>query len=117
MTDDLTQTSASQDDRTLAMITHLSGIVASFVMPLIIWLINKDRPDKGFLVQQSKEALNFQITVLMAWLVAGVLSFLLIGFLLYPIIFIGNVVFCILAGLEANKGAAYRYPVAVRLIN
>jgi uncharacterized Tic20 family protein len=117
MTEEITQGGASQDDRTLAMITHLSGIVASFVMPLIIWLINKDRPDKGFLVQQSKEALNFQITVVMAWLVAGFLSILLVGFLLYPVIFLGNVVFCILAGLQANKGDAYRYPVAVRLIN
>lgn len=105
------------EDKTLALITHLSGIVLGFILPLIIWLINKDKADKSFLIDQSKEALNFQITVLLAWIVAMVLSFLLIGFLLYPVILIGNIVFCILAALKANNGVAYRYPVTLRLIS
>jgi uncharacterized Tic20 family protein len=46
-----------------------------------------------------------------------VLSFLLIGFLLYPVILIGNIVFCILAGIKANNGESYRYPVAIRLVS
>lgn len=105
-----------QEDKTLALITHLSGIVAGFIMPLIIWLINKDKADKGWLTAQAKEALNFQITVFMAWIAAFFLSFLLIGFLLYPVILIGNLVLCILAGVKANNGEDYRYPVAIRLI-
>ena len=104
------------EDKTLALITHLSGIIAGFIVPLIIWLINKDKPEKAFLISQSKEALNFQITVLLSWIVAMVLSFLLIGFLLYPVILIGNIVFCILAGIKANNGESYRYPFALRLI-
>jgi hypothetical protein len=107
---------ASQDDRTMAMIGHLSGIVAGFIGPLIIWLINKDKTDKVWLNSQAKEALNFQITVAIAWLVAIVLSFLLIGFLLYPVIMIGNIVLCIMAGMKANEGVDYRYPFALRLI-
>ena len=114
---DVQNTGASQDEKTLALITHLSGIVAGFIVPLIIWLINKDKPEKAFLISQSKEALNFQITVLLAWIVAMVLSFLLIGFLLYPVILIGNIVFCILAGIKANNGESYRYPVAIRLVS
>ena len=114
---DTIQTAAPQEDRTIALITHLSGIIASFIVPLIIWLINKDKADKSFLIDQSKEALNFQITVLLAWIVAMVLSFLLIGFLLYPVILIGNIVFCILAGIKANNGESYRYPVAIRLVS
>lgn len=105
------------EDKTLALITHLSGIIAGFIVPLIIWLINKDKADKSWLTAQSKEALNFQITVLLAWIVAMVLSFLLIGFLLYPVILIGNIVFCILAGIKANNGESYRYPVAIRLVS
>ena len=114
---DVQNTGASQDEKTLALITHLSGIVAGFIVPLIIWLINKDKPEKAFLISQSKEALNFQITVLLSWIVAMVLSFLLIGFLLYPVILIGNIVFCILAGIKANNGESYRYPVAIRLVS
>ena len=100
----------------MAMIGHLSGIVAGFIGPLIIWLINKEKADKGWLNGQAKEALNFQITVAIAWLIAIVLSFLLIGFLLYPVIMIGNIILCIIAGMKANEGVDYRYPFALRLV-
>ena len=106
----------SQDDKTMAMIGHLSGIIAGFIGPLVIWLINKDKTDKEWLNGQAKEALNFQITVLIAWFVAAALSLLLIGFLLYPVILIGNIVLCIMAGMKANNGDDYRYPFALRLI-
>jgi uncharacterized Tic20 family protein len=106
----------SQDDRTMAMIGHLSGIVAGFIGPLIIWLINKEKADKGWLNGQAKEALNFQITMLIAWFVAGILTMVLIGMLLVPIIFIANIILCIMAGMKANEGVAYRYPFALRLI-
>lgn len=111
------QSAAPQEDRTIALITHLSGIIASFIVPLIIWLINKDKPEKSWITGQAKEALNFQITIVLAWFVAIVLSFVAIGFLLYPVIWIGNLVFCILAGVAANKGEDYRYPVTLRLIS
>ena len=107
---------ASQEDRTLALLTHLSGIILSFIVPLVLWLINKDKPEKAFLNDQAKEALNFQITVVIAWVIAIVLSAIAIGFLLYPVIWIGNLILCILAGVKANEGVAYRYPFALRLI-
>lgn len=106
----------SQDDRTMAMIGHLSGIVAGFIGPLVIWLINKDKTDKGWLNDQAKEALNFQITVFIAYVVAGVLTIVLIGMLLIPVIMIANLVLCIMAGMKANEGVDYRYPFAIRLI-
>ena len=107
---------ASQEDKTLAMLTHLSGIILGFIVPLIIWLVNKDKSDKGWLNDQAREALNFQITIAIAWVVAIVLSAVAIGFLLYPVIWIGNLILCILAGIKANEGVAYRYPFALRLI-
>ena len=107
---------ASQEDKTLALLTHLSGIMLGFIVPLIIWLVNKDKSDKGWLNDQAREALNFQITIAIAWVVAIVLSAVAIGFLLYPVIWIGNLILCILAGIKANEGVAYRYPFALRLI-
>ena len=107
---------ATQEDRTLALITHLSGIVASVIVPLIIWLINKDKPDKGFLNDQAKEALNFQITIFIGYAICWVLAMILIGALLLPIVWIVNLIFCILAGVKANEGVAYRYPFALRLV-
>ena len=113
---DIESSTASQEDRTLAMLTHLSGIILGFIVPLVIWLVNKDKSDKAWLNDQAKEALNFQITVAIAWFIAIVLSFIGIGFLLYPVIWIGNLIMCILGGIKANEGVAYRYPFAVRLI-
>ncbi|MEO5629741.1 MAG: DUF4870 domain-containing protein [Thermomonas sp.] len=106
----------AQEDKTLALLTHLSGIILSFIVPLVIWLTNKDKPDKGWLNDQAKEALNFQITIAIAWVIAIVLSVIAIGFLLYPVIWIVNLIFCILGGIKANEGVAYRYPFAIRLI-
>ena len=102
------------DQNQMAMIAHLLGIVIGFVGPLIIYLTVKDKP---FAYEQSKEALNFQITVAIAWVAAAVLSVIGIGLLLYPLVWVANVVFCIIAGMAANKGEKYRYPFAIRLIN
>ncbi|MEO6227489.1 MAG: DUF4870 domain-containing protein [Thermomonas sp.] len=107
---------ASQEDKTLALLTHLSGIILSFIVPLIIWLTNKDKADKGWLNDQAKEALNFQITIAIAYVICTVLVVILIGGLLAPIVWVINVIFCIIAGMKANEGVAYRYPFAIRLI-
>ena len=107
---------ASQEDRTLAMLTHLSGIILSFIVPLVIWLTNKDKSDKDWLNDQAKEALNFQITIAIAYVACMVLAVILIGGLLMPVVWIINVIFCIIGGLKANEGVAYRYPFALRLI-
>ena len=105
----------SKDEKTWAMLGHLSGIIFGFLGPLVVWLIQKDQ--MPFVNDQAKEALNFQITVLIAWIAAGVLSFVGIGILLYPLVWIGNLILCIMAGMQANEGKPYRYPVALRLIS
>ena len=113
---DVQNTGASQDEKTLALITHLSGIVAGFIVPLIIWLINKDKADKGFLNDQAKEALNFQITLLIIYVVGTILTVILIGALINLVAWLACIILSILAALKANEGVAYRYPFALRLI-
>ena len=107
---------APQEDRTLALITHLSGIVLGFIVPLIIWLVNKDKADKAFLNDQAKEALNFQITLLIVYVIGIVLTVILIGALINLAAWVACVILSIMAGLKANEGVAYRYPFALRLI-
>lgn len=107
---------APEDQRTLALITHLSGIILGFIVPLIIWLVNKDQADKAFITDQSKEALNFQITLLMVYVVGVVLSIILIGALINLVAWVACLVLSILAGVKAQQGEAYRYPFALRLI-
>lgn len=106
---------ASSDDKNIATLTHASGILFGFIVPLVVWLIKKDQ--SAYLADQAKEALNFQITVLIGFVISWVLTFILIGLLLIPVLLIGNLVFCILAAVKTAGGESYRYPVSIRLIS
>ncbi len=107
---------ASQEDRTLAMLTHLSGIILCFIIPLVVWLTQKDKPDRAWLNEQAKEALNFQITMFIVYVACKVLILLIIGIFLLPIAWILNLIFCIIAALKVYEGVSYRFPFALRLI-
>ena len=105
----------SQDDKTIAILTHISGIFFSFVVPLVVWLISKDT--KPWLTAESKEALNFQLTMLIGYLIAGVLTPFLIGIFIYPVVWILTLAFCIVAAVKTSQGGpAYVYPLTIRLI-
>jgi uncharacterized protein len=108
---------ASTNDRNLAMLTHLSGFVLYVIVPLIVWLMHKDRPDKAYLTGEAKEALNFQITMLLAWVVCWILQVILIGFLLMGLLWFVNLIFCIIAAVKVSSDGHYRYPFAWRLVN
>ena len=107
--------SPSSDDKNIATVTHLGGTVFSFVPGLLVWVLKKN--DSAYLADQAKEALNFQITMLVAQFIAGILVWVLIGFFLIPLIWLLNVVFCIIAAISTSKGETYRYPFCLRLIN
>ena len=106
---------------TFAMLCHLSGLAiflgipfGNLIGPLVFWLIKKDESD--FVEDQAREALNFQITVLIALFAAGLSIFAVIGCVLTPGVVVANIVFCILAAMTANDGRTYRYPLTLRLI-
>jgi len=103
------------DERTWAMLAHLSGLFLGFLGPLLVMLIQG--PKSPFVRDQSVEALNFQLTVLIGVFVSIILAFVLIGFLLIPALIIGALVFEILASIAANRGERYRYPVNIRMVH
>ncbi|WP_063672291.1 DUF4870 domain-containing protein [Dyella thiooxydans] len=111
----------SAEQRQWAMFAHLSALLglvtagwACFLGPLVIWLVKKDT--MPFVDDQAKEALNFNITVMIAGAICWILVFVLIGFLLLWALAIVWIVFTIIAAIKANEGVAYRYPFALRLI-
>lgn len=104
----------SGEDKNLAMLAHILGIVTGWLGPLIIYLVAG--ADKPFAKKQGAEALNFQITILIGYIASWVLAFVMIGFVLLPVVWIVNLVFCIMAAVAVNKGEDYRYPFAIRLI-
>ena len=105
-------------DRQYASFAHLGGIAVIFGLgwlpALIIWLVFKDRG--AFTNTEGKEALNFQITIVLATIISSILTAVIIGFILLPIVGIIGIIFSILGFLKAKDGVAYRYPFALRLI-
>ncbi|PSN20165.1 DUF4870 domain-containing protein [filamentous cyanobacterium CCP5] len=115
----MTQAS-SPESRMWASIAHISalaGLIIPFgniLGPLIVWLIKRN--ELPFVDQQGREALNFQISLTVYLIIAGILMSVLIGFVLLPIVAIAGLVFIILATIKANEGVAYKYPLTFRLI-
>ncbi len=120
-------TASSNDEKTWGMLAHLSAL-AGFIIPfgniigpLVIWLIKKN--EMPFVDDQGKESLNFQITasiiLFVASIVTFILTFVLIGLLLIPVLILAALavlVFTIIGAVKANGGEAYRYPFSIKLI-
>ena len=103
--------------RNWAMLCHLSVLIGLFtglffLEPLVIWLLKRN--DHPFIDENGKEALNFQISVL---IYVVVLCCLIIGIPFALLLLIANFVLAIIAAIKASNGEVYRYPLALRLIS
>lgn len=105
---------SSKDERMWAMFCHLSTLLLGIFGPLIVWLIKKD--EYPFVDDQGKEALNFQISILIYIFVSAALSIVLIGIPLLFAVAIFNLVVTIIAAIKSNSGERYRYPLCIRFI-
>ena len=110
----------NKDARLWGMLCHLSTFAGSVVPfgniigPLVIWLVKRD--EFPFVDDQGKEALNFQITVMLAAIVSIPLVFVIVGIFLLIAIGICDLIFTIMAAIQANSGVRYRYPVCLRMV-
>ncbi len=110
----------SNDETNWGMFAHLSALIGfiipfgSIIGPLVIWLTKGK--EFAFVGTEAKEALNFQITMAIAFLISWVLVFVLIGFLLMALLAIADLILVIIAAISASKGQPYRYPFALRLV-
>ena len=112
--------SLNQDEKVLALVAHLGSFggyifpFANIIVPLVIWLVKKD--ESGFVDYHGKESLNFQISMTIYYIVAGLLTLILIGFVLLLGLLIFNIVVVIMAAIKAYDGEYYTYPLCIRLI-
>lgn len=103
----------SQDEKTMAMLAHLLGVLG-FLGPLIIWLIKKDQ--SPFVNDQGKEALNFHLVMLIGIIIGVATAAFCVGLIILPAVWIVSVIFSILGAMKAKEGLAYRYPFTIRFI-
>ncbi|WP_088329935.1 DUF4870 domain-containing protein [Lacimicrobium sp. SS2-24] len=106
-------TGISQDSKNLALLNWIGTIFFGFVPGLVLYLIKKE---DAYVFDQAKESLNWSITAGLAYLVATILTFVLIGAILFPIIALCHLIFCVMGAAAAYEGKLFRVPFALRLI-
>ena len=103
------------------MVCHLAAFAGfiipfgSLLGPLIVWAIKKD--EDPFINDQGKEAINFQLTLLIGFVVSIILMFVFIGFLMIAVLVVYCIIMVIIAAMKANEGEQYRYPYTIRFFN
>lgn len=110
----------SPDDKNWGLIAHLScfaGLVVpfgNFIAPIVV-LMTKGK-ESAFVADAARENLNFQLTALIAGIVFGLLSIVLIGIPFLIALGIAWFVLPILGAVKASEGESYRYPLTLRLV-
>src|SRR2546421_12368484 len=115
-------TSTSSEVRTWCVLCHASALLGLFfhffghlLGPLIVWLIKREMSPE--IDANGKESLNFQISMLIYDVIAGILCIVLIGIPILIALWILNTVLVIIASVKTSQGEFYRYPFTIRLIN
>jgi len=118
---------SAQDERTWSVLSHLSmflNLVTGFLGPvaaLVIWLIYRGRSQKvAFHALQSMwYQIGWLVVLAIGWTVTGLLTLVLIGFVLIPVMAVVSVVPFVHAGYAAyrvSQGDDYRYPIAADVV-
>lgn len=109
-----TATPPDSNEKMLATFSHLGSVIGGFVLPLVIWLTQKDK--SKFVEENAKEALNFQITLMLTFIVGAILMIIFIGILVIIAAAICGLIFGIMGAVKANEGVVYKYPMNIRFI-
>ncbi len=117
-----TITTTSGNVRTWTVLCHASALLGVFFHflghifgPLIVWLVK--RGESSEIDAHGKESLNFQLSMLIYDVVAGILCIVLIGIPILILLWVANTVLVIVASLKASEGKLYRYPFTIRFLN
>jgi len=104
----------------LAMYIQLSAFAGYFIpfgsviVPVILWMIWRDRDP--YIDEMGREATNFQLSMVLYYIISFVLCFIIIGFFLITAAFIFHLAFIIIGSIQASRGNHYRYPMIIRFI-
>jgi uncharacterized Tic20 family protein len=107
---------ANPNDRLLAVLSHVLAIVpgVGILGPLVIYLVKKDESE--FVVANARESLNFQLTIILLYIICWILVLFLVGIFIIWLIPVMNALLVIVASIKASEDKVYRYPISIRLI-
>mgnify|MGYP003530567912 CR=1 FL=1 len=101
----------TEDERSMAMLVHVLSIFFWILPGLIIYLLKKD--ESSFVAAHAKEAMNFQLTLTIMYIV---LFISLVGIILLWVPYFIQLALCIVATMKASDRKLYKYPFTIRLI-
>ena len=110
----------TSDEKNMGMLAHLlvfSGYIVPFgniIGPLVIFLTKKD--ESSYIRHHALEALNFQISMMIYFIVSAILCIVLIGLPLLIAALIIDLVCTIIAAVKASSGELYSYPMCIRFV-
>ncbi len=102
----------SEGDRLIIVLTHFGGILFGFIPSLLVYLVKNE----GWVKENARNALNWQLTSVVYLLISWVLMLVVIGFVLQWLVILLNIIFCLVAAIKASKGESERYPLTVEFI-
>jgi uncharacterized protein len=102
------------DEKTWSILVHLGGIVFAWLAPLIGYIVLKDRGP--FVRAHTVTALNFQLTLMIAYVVGAISSLFIVGIFVLLAAAVVGVVFSVIAAVAASNGQYYRYPLAIDFV-
>ena len=109
-----------KEQRTWAMLCHLSALagfiipMGSLIGPLVVWLVKKE--EMPLVAEHGLKSINFQITMLIAYIICFILMFAVIGLILLPIVAIFSFIMVVVGAIKANDGKPFSYPFSLNLI-
>lgn len=111
---------ADKEQHTWAMFCHLSALAGllfpfgSVIGPLIVWLVKKE--EMPLVAEHGRKSLNFQLTMMIAYIVCFMLMFVVVGVILLPLVALFSLIMVVVSAIKANDGKEVKYPMAIEFI-
>jgi uncharacterized protein len=108
------------EQKQMGLFLHLSQLAnvvlfpIGIIAPILIWQTQKDKMPA--LDAHGKMVTNFMISMTIYLFVTFVLMFVLVGFLLLPILGVIGIAFPIIGGIKANNGELWEYPLTIKFL-
>ncbi|MCF7988119.1 MAG: DUF4870 domain-containing protein [Methylovulum sp.] len=102
----------SESDRLIIVLTHFGGIFFGFLPSLLVYLVKNE----GWVKENARNALNWQLTSIVYYVISWILMLVLIGLFLQWIVVLFNIIFCVMAAVISSKGEYFKYPLTIEFI-
>lgn len=109
---DVINNNDSESDRLIIVLTHFGGIFFGFLPSLLVYLVKNE----GWVKENARNALNWQLTSLVYYAISWILMLVLIGLFLHWIVVLFNIIFCVMAAVISSKGEYFKYPLSIEFI-